>query len=195
MKKTTKILSLIMVAVLLVGASVMGTLAYLTSTASVENTFSVGSVTITLDEAKVDNNGKAITPEERVSSNNYKLMPGHEYDKDPTVHVAAGSENCYIFVKVENQISAIEDSTNTIAAQMATNGWTAVKGVENLYCKTDAVAGNTNHVVFSTVKVATTVDNTTLATYANKTVKVTAYAIQADGFQTAAAAWTAAGLN
>lgn len=196
MKTARKVLLLALCAALLVSATVMGTLAYLTSTDEVTNTFSVGNVKITLDEAKVGDDGKAITGEgaERVQSNSYKLLPGHEYDKDPTVHVDAASEDCYIFVKVENEIAAIEADTK-IAAQMATNGWTAVEGVANLYCKTDAVKGGTDHVVFSTVKVADTVDNATLATYKDKTVKVTAYAIQKDGFTTAKAAWDAAGAD
>ncbi len=193
MKTARKALAIALCAILLVGASVMGTLAYLTSTDAVTNTFTVGNVKITLDEAKVKLDG-TVDGTDRVKENSYKLLPGHSYTKDPTVHVDANSENCYIFVKVENEIAAIEADTK-IAAQMATNGWTAVQGVENLYCKTAAVAGGTDHVVFSTVKVADTVDNSTLAQYANKTVKVTAYAIQADGFDTAAEAWTAAGLN
>lgn len=76
------------------------TLAYLTSTDKVENTFTVGNVAINLDEAKVDENGTAVTPAERVKGNNYKLMPGHTYTKDPTVTVVKGSEEAYVRLKV-----------------------------------------------------------------------------------------------
>ena len=62
MKKTSKALLLTICAVLLVAASVMGTMAYLTSTDKVQNTFTVGKVAIKLDEAKVDANGKAVEP-------------------------------------------------------------------------------------------------------------------------------------
>lgn len=57
MKTKSKALLLTLCAVLLVAASVMGTMAYLTSTDKVENTFTVGNVKITLDEAKVNTDG------------------------------------------------------------------------------------------------------------------------------------------
>ena len=87
MKKKTKALMLVLCAVLLVTASVLGTMAYLTSTDEVVNTFTVGQVAITLDEAKVNPDGTAVTPAERVKANAYHLLPGHAYTKDPTVHV------------------------------------------------------------------------------------------------------------
>ena len=60
MKKTSKALLLTICAVLLVAASVMGTMAYLTSADEVKNTFTVGKVAIKQDEAKVDANGKDV---------------------------------------------------------------------------------------------------------------------------------------
>lgn len=96
--KKTKVLLILACAVLLVAASVMGTLAYLTSTDEVTNTFTVGQVHIKLDEAKVGGDGKALTGTEakRVQDNDYNLLPGHVYDKDPTVTVLKGSEPSYI---------------------------------------------------------------------------------------------------
>ena len=100
MKTRSKALLLTLCAVLLVAASVLGTMAYLTSTDSVENTFTVGSVKIRLDEAKVDENGTPVEGAARVKSNEYKLMPGHTYTKDPTVTVEKGSESSYVRMKV-----------------------------------------------------------------------------------------------
>ena len=100
MKTKSKALLLTLCAVLLVAASVMGTMAYLTSTDKVENTFTVGNVTITLDEAKVNTDGTPVTPAERVKANEYKLLPGHTYTKDPTVTVKAVSESSYVRMKV-----------------------------------------------------------------------------------------------
>ena len=100
MKTRSKALLLTLCAVLLVAASVLGTMAYLTSTDSVENTFTVGSVAITLDEAEVDENGTPVEGAARVKSNEYKLMPGHTYTKDPTVTVEKGSESAYVRMKV-----------------------------------------------------------------------------------------------
>lgn len=199
MKTRTKALLLTLCALMLVAASVFGTMAYLTSTDEVKNTFTVGNVAITLDETDVDDS----TPNaDRDKANSYKLMPGHEYTKDPIVHVASTSEDCYLFVKVVNEITAIEDSTNTVASQMAAKGWKAVDGQTGLYVYVGTTAGasaplavsaNTNITVFEKIKVAGTVDNTTLAGYANKTITVTAYAVQKDGFdgKTASEIWAA----
>ena len=100
MKTKSKALLLTLCAVLLVAASVMGTMAYLTSTDKVENTFTVGNVKITLDEAKVNTDGTPVTPAERVKANEYKLLPGHTYTKDPTVTVKAVSESSCVRMKV-----------------------------------------------------------------------------------------------
>lgn len=199
-KKLRKFLTLFCCAALLVCMTVAGTVAYLTSTAEVKNTFTVGNVAITLDETDVDDS----TPNaDRDTANEYKLMPGHEYTKDPIVHVASTSEDCYLFVKVVNEISAIEDTSNTVASQMAAKGWKAVYGQTGLYVYVGTAAGATaplavtkgaNVTVFEKIKVAGTVDNATLASYANKTITVTAYAVQKDGFdgKTASEIWTAA---
>lgn len=199
MKKTKKALLLSLCAVMLVTASVLGTMAYLTSTDEVVNTFTVGNVAITLDETDVDNS----TPGEndRDQANEYKLMPGKEYVKDPIVHVDADSEDCYLFVKVANEIADIED-TKTVLEQMGEHGWVAVDGAEGVYVYTQndvlaVVKGDTDVTVFDTFKVSGNVDNDTLASYTGKKIGVTAYAIQADGFdgKTASEIWTAAGFN
>ena len=100
MKTKSKALLLTLCAVLLVAASVMGTMAYLTSNDEVVNTFTVGSVNIKLDEAKVDDDGKAVAGADRVKANEYKLLPGLTYTKDPTVTVLDGSEESYVRMKV-----------------------------------------------------------------------------------------------
>ena len=201
MKTKSKALLLTLCAVLLVTASMLGTMAYLTSTASVENTFTVGSVAITLDETDVDN---STADANRDQANSYKLMPGHTYTKDPTIHVAAASEDCYLFVKVANEITAIEGGT-TVADQMTEKGWVPVNSAPGVYVYTQnnqnntpaVVAGGSDVTVFDNFTISGTVDNATLATYNNKTITVTAYAIQADGFEgkTASQIWNAAGFT
>lgn len=109
-KTKTKALLMSLCAVLLVAASVLGTMAYLTDSKDVKNTFTVGNVAITLDEAKVDDNGNAIDKQgkrvtnladaERVPGNAYKLLPGHTYTKDPTVTVLKPSVDSYVRMKV-----------------------------------------------------------------------------------------------
>lgn len=184
-KKLMTVLALVLVAAM----SVAGTYAYLTSTASVENTFTVGNVSITMDEKKVDVYGTAVTPEMRVAANSYKLMPGHSYIKDPTVHVAAGSEACYVFVKVENGIAAFEASDNKIAAQITSNGWTALTGTTNVYYKqVNSSATQQDLAVFSGFKIADNAEDVT--GWGNATITVNAYAVQYDGFADASAAWS-----
>lgn len=93
MKTKRKALLLTFCAVLLVVASVLGTIAYLTSQDEVKNTFTVGQVAINLDEAKVNPDGTPVANADRVKANSYKLLPGHTYTKDPTVTVLKGSES------------------------------------------------------------------------------------------------------
>lgn len=193
MKKRTKALALVFCAVLLVTASVLGTMAYLTSQDSVENSFTIGNVKITLDEAKTTTDGQLVANSPRVKANEYHLLPGHTYVKDPTVHVNATSENCWVFVKVENAISAYEGTT-TIASQITTNGWTALTGQSGVYYKTWTKGSATDLPVFGNFTIATNADTVSGWSSISATttkVKVTAYAIQMDGIATAAAAWTA----
>ena len=95
MKK--KIFSLCLVVALIATAVVGGTLAYFTDTTeNVENTFAMGKVKISLDETDINNpNGP------RVKTNDYTgtaMVPGHVFQKDPTIHVEANSEESYIFL-------------------------------------------------------------------------------------------------
>ena len=104
-KTKTKALLMSLCAVLLVAASVLGTMAYLTDSKDVKNTFTVGNVAIKLDEAKVDENGTQVVdkdgnPVARVTENEYKLLPGHTYVKDPTVTVLKPSVESYVRMKV-----------------------------------------------------------------------------------------------
>lgn len=186
-------------AMICVGA-IGGTFAYLTSTtATVNNTFTVGNNVAFaedggLDEAKVNELGEVETGADRVTANQYKLLPGHEYTKDPTVHIKAGSEPCYVFVHVENGISEIEDEENTIAEQIAEK-WTAVEDKPGYYYWTEGIVTpgatvNTDLKVFSKFNVKDNADYETLKDVAdgNKTIQITACLIQADGFADANAA-------
>jgi len=113
MKTKNKALLMSLCAVLLVVVSVFGTLAYLTDDEAVVNTFTVGQIGISLDEAKVNEMGEQQfdgeealrwVPTENDPEQEYHLIPGHTYVKDPTVTVDAKSEEAYVrmLVKVEN---------------------------------------------------------------------------------------------
>lgn len=196
MKKAKKIVALLLCAVLLVGASVAGTLAYLThKTNTIQNTFTVGKVDLGeagtgLDEATVDVYGVAVEGAARTASgNSYKLIPGHEYKKDPTVHIQPNSEECWLFVEVVNDIADIEaDGETKISAQILAKGWTLLDG--NIYYKKAPATGETvaDHVVFEKFILA---DNADVSGYGSAKIEVTAFAVQADGFNTALEAWNA----
>lgn len=188
------------------------TLAYLTSQAEVKNTFTVGNVKMTMDEAKVNTDGTPVENAKRVNENDYILSPGHTYVKDPIVHMDDKSENCYVFIKVENGLGVLEAATSTeeggyknIAAQITANGWEQLtdadgKAVAGVYYKEYTKGQEAKDLkVFENFKIADNANTLKNAndqviwdtiTDANKiTVNVTAYAIQKDGFTTAAAAW------
>mgnify|MGYP004665931493 CR=1 FL=1 len=211
MKTKSKALLLTLCAVLLVAASVLGTMAYLTSMDTVVNTFTVGNVAIKLDEAKVDVNGVAVTPAARVEENSYKLMPGHTYTKDPTVTVLEDSEASYIKMTVTfSKASALDaifaptgadltsifngyDSANWIYKGNTKDAATGTRTYEFWY--KEAVGASTADValdaLFDSITVPGTITNEQLETIEGMTITVNAYAIQADGFTNADAAWAA----
>ena len=193
MRTKTKALALALCAVLLVVTTVFVTMAFLTSKDTVTNTFTLGKVTITLDEADVNNDGTYVSNKDaRVDANEYKLIPGHTYIKDPTIHVADDSEECWLFVKVENGLANAEaEGATSIASQMAAKGWAKVEGTD-VYAYATKQAAGADVVVFDNFKIAGTTD---VSLYETAEIVVTAYAIQADGFATAAAAWADAGAE
>ncbi len=209
MKNMKKILVFAMAMLLVMALSVTGTLAWLNSlTGEVTNTFTVGNVTITLDEGDVYELADNVTDEQlgqhkpgvtttenRVQANAYKLVPGKTYAKDPIVHVDAASEDCYVFVKVINTLTNIEvkdDTTKpTIAQQMANNGWVKLDGVDDVYYYADAngnsrVVGGTHLTVFTNFYIAANADVTT----APPAVTIQAYAVQAENITDPATAWS-----
>lgn len=206
MKKMKKVLALVLCAMLLVVGSVMGTLAYLKDDAAVSNTFTVGNVEITMDEAKVDLYGVVDTTANRQTKNEYKLIPGHEYSKDPTIWVTAGSEDCWLFVEITNGIkNIVVDGTDSIENQMISKGWTLLSGKTNVYYKNHVKAtataetegdnaGSYKYVIFDKFILKEDADVSGYATAANTTAKIDikAYAVQADGLSDVTKAWEAA---
>ena len=170
-----KALFIMLSAALIVCATVAGTLAWLTdTTAPVVNTFTVGDINIELKETT----GKT-----------YKMVPGIELEKDPAVTVKAGSEACWLFVKVVK--SGNFDSFMTF--EMA-DGWIALSGHAGVYYRNvDATNADTGFDVLkdNKVMVLETVTKTMLegAKTNAPTLTFTAYAVQKDGINDAATAW------
>lgn len=187
-KSTRKVLLAVLCVAAIVTASVFATLAYFTDTQTVTNTFTVGNVSITMDEAKVTEYGEEIPGADRVMENSYKLIPGQTYVKDPTIHVARGSEACWLFVKVENGLAPVE---STIAAQLARIGWVPVAGETNVYVyPVYATAGD--YPVFGSFTVDENADADALNAVKDASIVITAYAVQAAGLDTVEEAWAAA---
>lgn len=133
MTKMKKIALIAVCAMLLVCVTIGATVAYLTSTDKVENTFAVGKVKITLDEAQVDTEGNPVpgtdaNPNPRVKENSYKLMPGHTYTKDPTVTVKSPSEESYVRLKV-----TFNNAADIIALCTDPEFADEITGVENAF--------------------------------------------------------------
>jgi len=187
MKKTLKIVTLAVCALLLVAIGVAGTIAYFTWTGTVENTFTVGKVTATLDEAKVDEYGVKDGDKRVSEGNTFNVIPGHTYTKDPVITIGANSEDAWVFVKVDNEIAALETTTaaKTIDGQLKANGWTAYTVAGVYYKSYTKSAADTKLATFTTFTVATTVEN---GAEGGK-ITVSAYAIQKDGIATVADAY------
>ena len=213
--KLRRILMLLACAVLLVSLSVGATLAYLTSTTGVvENTFTVGKVVLDdpstpnlnegLDEAKTNEYGEPLDANEaviekdpdnptywededvRVQENNYKLIPGHTYVKDPVVYVQAKSEPCLVYVIVDDPLKDIIDYQN-ISQQMNAE-WHIIgtNGNKTLYgYKTVVDARNATEAIpldtFKYIKILGTLEYDDLTPYEGEQITVRAFAIQADG--------------
>lgn len=194
-------------AIAVISTAALGTMAYFTDKDAVTNTFTVGHVGLTLDEKDVDNSKTGVTTEGRDKANSYHLLPGEKYEKDPTIHISKDSESCWLFVKIENDIANIIDMTD-FNKQLADNGWSQLtvdgEAITNVYTHAKyEKGGNKDIVVFESFTVngksvvnpadgETVADgNYDLKDYAKKNINVTAYAIQADGFDTAAEAWKA----
>ena len=173
-------LLLVLALALVLGGVLGGTLAWLSArTAPVTNTFTASDIDITLEES---------------DGLDLKMVPGCTVTKDPKVTVAAGSEACYLFVKLEKSANFDAFMTNTVA-----DGWTALDGVDGVYYRTVAAAdiGTTYSVLKDdqvTVKDTVTKEMMNALTDATRpTLTVTAYAAQmmknnTESF-TAAEAW------
>ncbi len=211
MKTKSKVLILALCAMLIVTVTVLGTIAYLTSVDEAVNTFTVGNVSIKLDEADVTPDGALIDGADRVDGNEYHLIPGRTYIKDPTVTVNKGSEESYIrmFVtlnKINELKTALGDDflpqnyvtgwDNSVWEPVATtdNGDNTVTYEFRYYTTVNAVDTNDDvalEPLFETFTLPGTITGEELATISDLKITVQANAIQAEGFENADEAWTA----
>lgn len=173
---------LMLALVLVLGCAVGGTVAWLVSkTDPVVNTFTYGDINITLTETKPANQQA-------------KIIPGVDIEKDPKVTVKAGSEACWLFVKVEEEGTFV---ANKVTYSVA-DGWTQGDDTDipaNVYYReVGAVTADTDFYVLNgnKVTVSNSLTKEDIANITQPKLTFTAYAVQKDGMDTAAAAWAAA---
>ena len=193
-----KVLLLVLALALLVTGVVAGVIAWMVdSTSSVVNTFAPSTIKIKLDEADTDNSSNT----NRDMANAYRMVPGADLAKDPTVTVKADSVDCWIFVKIEEENNASNFLSWTVAS-----GWTKGDGTKipaNVYYRqvSQSDEDQTFHVLKDnkvTVKIDVTLDDMKRLTSADSypELSFTAYAMQVfksnDAAFTAAEAWAEA---
>lgn len=169
--------------------SVGGTIAWLTDqTNSVVNTFTVGDINITLTETwNTDKDGDGNN-----DSWSAKMVPGNTITKDPKVTVVEGSENCWLFVKVEKS-----SNLDTYIDYEMASGWTALGAAyPGVYYYNADIAQGTPISVLKDNKVKVIEGVTKAQMEALKasgatqpTLTFTAYACQKDNVATAEIAW------
>ena len=211
MKNRKKYLVICLCLGAVITATVMGTLAYLTDQQAVANTFTVGQVDISVDEASVNQDGTVIDGAERVTENQYHLIPGQTYTKDPTMTVKADSEEAYVRMLVTlNCKSALDTIFAPVGVDLTAifNGYDAnnwIYQAETVDTTNDViiyefrykemVSPNGTDIVldalFDSFTVPGTLDGTDLKSIENLKITVEGHAIQATGFATEDAAWAA----
>ena len=187
MKK--KIASLVLVFALALALGIGGTVAWLTAqTEAVVNTFTVGDINLTLAESV---------------ANTFDIVPGDIKAKDPTVTVAANSENCYVFVKVTEANNTHAALTGAIVSwAVDTSIWTAVPNHAGYWYKevnksnsatpitvfTDAIADDGKNGSVS-INENITKEMVTAINGNKPTITVVAAAVQKDNIPNVETAW------
>ena len=183
MNKFLKVLLIMLCAVVLVVLSVAGTLAWLSArTQTVTNTFTAGDISITLVQNTVQTDAK--------------IVPGQGYAVDPVVTVKAGSEDCWLFIKID----APANFTTFFECPIITD-WKALENTPGVYYQkvTDITSDKEFHIINRGIiavngEITKTQLNQLRDDTSNSTLGIsfTAYAVQAVNFDTAAAAWDTA---
>ncbi len=192
-RSKVKMVAIILTIVLTLCGIVGGTVAWLTDEAEpVVNTFTYGDIEIDLGETDTE-----LDDDDDPNTNDYEMLPGQTIIKDPVVTVKAGSEELWLFVKLEKS----ENFDTFMEFEMA-EGWTELTGVEGVYYRhitAEEVAKEDQefHVIADDIiKVKESVTKEMLndldkdpqnPTY--PTLTITAYAVQYAGNPTVEEAW------
>jgi len=198
-KKKTLLAAVVMLLIFIVG----GAIAYFTDTDTKTNTFTIGSVDITLTEdgwdALADSNSNNIPDDAE------DMMPGESVTKDPVVNNVSTKNPAYVFVKVEVPCTTVTSpaTPEEIFTYTTNAGWTELSS-EAVACTSGGTATHvyyygsngtltalakaanaqtptsTTNPVFSSVTLRSTLTgNEGLDT--QKQIVITAYGIQTEG--------------
>ncbi|MBR4289257.1 MAG: hypothetical protein IKT52_01285 [Oscillospiraceae bacterium] len=184
-----KVVVLLLAVVLLIGCVAGGTLAYLMAKSStVTNTFVAGEIgTLSLAETTGDS---------------YIVTPGVDITKDPVVTFSGNNVAAYIFVKVEARGWTESKGTFSIGDNQemkwtVADSWTKLENVPGVYYREVVVDTDTANTAETekygiingnTITVSSQITKDNISNY-TMGLTFTAYAIQKDGFNSAADAW------
>lgn len=192
-KNRIKAVALILSLALLCGVAVGGTVALLRDADASRNTFTLGEVAIALNESEAE----------------YKMIPGVPIDKDPSITVDPSSSDCWLFAK----LTPSDNFAEYMAFAPNTENWTPLAtsdGSVLLYMLVDTP--EEKNVPFSLLAGDYIADGNVIYTWeddqvlvlpsvtkammdeaegSEPTLTVSAYAIQAAGFDNVDDAWAA----
>ena len=173
LKKSFVILAIAIICITAIGVG--STLALLTSLSGVvKNTFTVGKVNITLSET---------------TGNSYQLIPGTTVDKDPKITVLKDSEECWLFVRIETSAEA-----DSFISYSTAEGWAPLAGQPGIYYRqAPRTTADTEYsaLLDDCFTVKDTVSKEQMSALRSPlTLTFTAYAIQAQGMESASEAWS-----
>ena len=163
--------------------AVGGTAAWLAAKSEpIASTFTFGDINITLTETD---------PQEQPT----KIIPGVDIPKDLKVRVKADSVDCWLFVKVEEAGTFVENKVTYSIDDSWTKGDGAIpKGFYYREVR-DVTADEVFHVLKGDkITVSNTLTKEDIQNITNQpTLTFTAYAVQREGIDTAAEAWARIG--
>ena len=180
-----KALAVLVAVVLLIGCAVGGTVAWLVAKGgTITNTFTVGNIKVSLYE----------------TSGTYHIVPGVDIAKNPRARVEADSEDCYLFVKVDEKdwprFTEQDGTTRKVDYKLA-NGWIKLENgvyyreVNKSEANQDFQILKDNQVTVS--KNLTKGELNKVST--NPKLTFTVYAVQKEGVQNVSEAWNLAKDN
>lgn len=215
-------IALLSVISLVVISSVFGTMSYFRDTDVSRSTFTVGRIKLELSETNVDGKDTfgVTNNAERDSINNYHLVPGDSYVKDPTVTVKGNSEDAFVYMTLNiNNYSKLLDAfpsdrfegmyLSTVNKIINLEAFFNLNSNDWKYCGMNVVddcaqyrftyrskvlkSADDNHLgsLFTTMKIPVEADEDNLALFEDLTIDIKAYAVQALGFENYNEAWKA----